>query len=169
MPSPRRSPKSFLFSKNFATNHQTIVSANILVNLYFSFQGSALLTPRLSTPATSPGTLPWAKERRAVAFLMALSCRRPVRVSPTVHQAVPSLKNCNKKRAAISCNAYFGAPSVGALRIQSCGLNLATSPRELNASRRRSMKPSRREWYNKKAATICCGFFWCTIGDSPAL
>ena len=28
-----------------------------------------------------------------------------------VHQIEPSLKDCNKKRAAISCNAYFGAPS----------------------------------------------------------
>ena len=27
-----------------------------------------------------------------------------------VHQIEPSLKDCNKKRAAISCNAYFGAP-----------------------------------------------------------
>ena len=30
---------------------------------------------------------------------------------PMVHQIEPSLKDCNKKRAAISCNAYFGAPS----------------------------------------------------------
>ena len=30
------------------------------------------------------------KERRTVAFLTALACRRPVRVSPTVHQIVPS-------------------------------------------------------------------------------
>ena len=43
------------------------------------------------------------------------SCSR----HPMVHQIEPSLKDCNKKRAAISCNAYFGAPSVGALRIQS--------------------------------------------------
>ena len=31
-----------------------------------------------------------AKERRTVAFLTAPACRRPVRVSPTLHQIVPS-------------------------------------------------------------------------------
>ena len=35
------------------------------------------------------------------------SCSR----HPMVHQIEPSLKDRNKKRAAISCNAYFGAPS----------------------------------------------------------
>ena len=34
------------------------------------------------------GTLPRAKERRTVAFLTALACRRPVRVSPMVHQMI---------------------------------------------------------------------------------
>ena len=58
------------------------------------------------------GTLPRAKKRRTGAFLPAgpaagPSCSR----HPMVHQIEPSLKDCNKKRAAISCNAYFGAPS----------------------------------------------------------
>ena len=34
------------------------------------------------------GTLPRAKERRTVAFLTALACRRPVRVSPMVPQMI---------------------------------------------------------------------------------
>ena len=55
-------------------------------------------SPRLSTPATFPGTLPRAKEHRTVAFLPAgpaagPSCSR----HPTVHQIKPSLKDCNKK------------------------------------------------------------------------
>ena len=44
---------------------------------------------------------------------------------------------------------------------------LATSPRELNASRRRSMKPSRREWCNKKAATFVAAFSGAPSGTLP--
>ena len=66
------------------------------------------------------GDSPAFYKRLTGAFLPAgpaagPSCSR----HPMVHQIEPSLKDCNKKRAAISCNAYFGAPSVGALRIQS--------------------------------------------------
>ena len=49
---------------------------------------SALLCSKALSGAPS-GTLPRAKERRTVAFLTALTCR-PVRVSLTVHQIVPS-------------------------------------------------------------------------------
>ena len=85
-----------------------------------------------------------------------------------VHQIEPSLKDCNKKRAAISCNAYFGAPSVGALRIQSCGLNLATSPRETNTSACAKCESVPEGMVRQKSRNIRCGFSWCTIGDSPA-
>ena len=44
---------------------------------------------------------------------------------------------------------------------------LAPSPRELNASRRRSMKPSRREWCNKKAATSVAAFLGAPSGTLP--
>ena len=83
-----------------------------------------------------------------------------------VHQIEPSLKDCNKKRAAISCNAYFGAPSVGALRIQSCGLNLATSPRETNTSACAKCESVPEGMVRQKSRNIRCGFSWCTIGDS---
>ena len=48
-------------------------SINTLANLHFFISRPCLSpSPRLSTPATFPGTLPRAKERRAVAFLTAL-------------------------------------------------------------------------------------------------
>ena len=127
---------------------------------------SALLCSKALSGAPS-GTLPRAKERRTVAFLPAgpaagPSCSR----HPMVHQIEPSLKDCNKKRAAISCNAYFGAPSVGALRIQSCGLNLATSPRETNTSACAKCESVPEGMVRQKSRNIRCGFFWCTIGDS---
>ena len=80
-----------------------------------------------------------------------------------VHHIEPSLKDYNKKRAAISCNAYFGAPSVGALRIQSCGLNLATSPRETNTSACAKCESVPEGMVRQKSRNIRCGFFWCTI------
>ena len=60
----------------------------------------------------APSGLSRALKRPTGAFLPAgpaagPSCSR----HPMVHQIEPSLKDCNKKRAAISCNAYFGAPS----------------------------------------------------------
>ena len=86
-----------------------------------------------------------------------------------VHQIEPSLKDCNKKRAAISCNAYFAAPSVGALRKCSCGAFLVTSPRETNTSVRAKCESVPKGMVQQKSRNIRCGFFWCTIGDSPAL
>ena len=82
-----------------------------------------------------------------------------------VHQIEPSLKDCNKKRAAISCNAYFGAPSVGALRIQSCGLNLATSPRETNTSACAKCESVPEGMVRQKSRNIRCGFSWCTMWE----
>ena len=63
----------------------------------------------LSVPEGIRQAAPW--KRPTGAFLPAgpaagPSCSR----HPMVHQIEPSLKDCNKKRAAISCNAYFGAP-----------------------------------------------------------
>ena len=91
------------------------------------------------------------------------SCSR----HPMVHQIEPSLKDCNKKRAAISCNAYFGAPSVGALRIQSCGLNLATSPRETNTSACAKCESVPKGMCNKKAATFVAAFSGAPSGTLP--
>ena len=80
-----------------------------------------------------------------------------------VHQIEPSLKDCNKKRAAISCNAYFGAPSVGALRKCSCGAFLATSPRETNTSACAKCESVPKGMVQQKSRNIRCGFSWCTI------
>ena len=71
-----------------------------------------------------------------------------------------------KKRLTLSCKAFFGAPSVGALRIQSCGLNLATSPRETNTSACAKCESVPKGMVQQKSRNIRCGFFWCTIGDS---
>ena len=73
------------------TTIKLIVAINTLANLHF-FYFKALPLPIASPFHTChiPGTLPRAKERRTVAFLTALACRRPVRVSLTVHQIVPS-------------------------------------------------------------------------------
>ena len=74
----------------------------------------------------------------------------------------------HKKSALLCSKALSGAPSVGALRIQSCGLNLATSPRETNTSACAKCESVTRGMVQQKSRNIRCGFFWCTIGDSPA-
>ena len=74
----------------------------------------------------------------------------------------------HKKSALLCSKALSGAPSVGALRIQSCGLNLATSPRETNTSACAKCESVTRGMVQQKSRNIRCGFFWCTIGDAPA-
>ena len=86
-----------------------------------------------------------------------------------VYKNFPHSYRSTKKRLTLSCKAFFGAPSVGALRIQSCGLNLATSPRETNTSACAKCESVPKGMVQQKSRNICCGFFWCTIGDSPAL
>ena len=73
----------------------------------------------------------------------------------------------NKKRAAISCNAYFGAPSVGALRKCSCGAFLATSPRETNTSVRAKCESVPKGMVQQKSRNIRCGFFAAPSGTLP--
>jgi len=56
-----------------------IVAINTLANLHFFISRPCLSpSPRLSTPATFPGALPRAKERRTVAFLLLRKTARAV-------------------------------------------------------------------------------------------
>ena len=149
------------------TTIKLIVAINTLANLHFFISRPCLSpTPRLSTPATFPGTLPRAKERRTVAFLTAL------RTAALFEYLRRCTRSCllkieqQKKRPTLSCKAFFGAPSVGALRIQSCGLNLATSPRETNTSACAKCESVPEGMVQQKSRNIRCGFSWCTIGDS---
>ena len=149
------------------TTIKLIVAINTLANLHF-FYFKALPLPIASPFHTRhiPGELFRGLRNaalwRSLRHCVPLPCSR----HPMVHQIEPSLKDCNKKRAAISCNAYFGAPSVGALRIQSCGLNLATSPRETNTSACAKCESVPKGMVQQKSRNIRCSFFWCTIGDS---
>ena len=87
---------------------------------------------------------------------------------PTLSVDSPNIDQ-HKKSALLCSKALSGAPSVGALRIQSCGLNLATSPRETNTSACAKCESVPKGMVQQKSRNIRCGFFWCTIGDSPAL
>lgn len=61
------------------TTIKLIVAINTLANLHFFISRPCLSpSPRLSTPATFPGTLPRAKERRTVAFLLLRKTARAV-------------------------------------------------------------------------------------------
>ena len=84
---------------------------------------------------------------------------------PTLSVDSPNIDQ-HKKSALLCSKALSGAPSVGALRIQSCGLNLATSPRETNTSACTKCESVTRGMVQQKSRNIRCGFFWCTIGDS---
>lgn len=86
---------------------------------------------------------------------------------PTLSVDSPNIDQ-HKKSALLCSKALSGAPSVGALRIQSCGLNLATSPRETNTSACAKCESVPKGMVQQKSRNIRCGFFWCTIGDSPA-
>ena len=86
---------------------------------------------------------------------------------PTLSVDSPNIEQ-HKKSALLCSKALSGAPSVGALRIQSCGLNLATSPRETNTSACAKCESVPKGMVQQKSRNIRCGFFWCTIGDSPA-
>ena len=79
------------------------------------------------------------------------------------------LKGMVQQKTATFVAAIFGAPSVGALRKCSCGAFLATSPRETNTSACAKCESVPKGMVQQKSRNICCGFFWCTIGDSPAL
>ena len=46
---------------------------------------------------------------------------------------------------------------------------LATSPRETNTSACAKCESVPKGMVQQKSRNIRCGFFWCTIGDSPAL
>ena len=45
---------------------------------------------------------------------------------------------------------------------------LATSPRETNTSACAKRESVPKGMVQQKSRNIRCGFFWCTIGDSPA-
>ena len=84
---------------------------------------------------------------------------------PTLSVDSPNIDQ-HKKSALLCSKALSGAPSVGALRIQSCGLNLATSPRETNTSACAKCESVPKGMVRQKSRNIRCGFSWCTIGDS---
>ena len=84
---------------------------------------------------------------------------------PTLSVDSPNIDQ-HKKSALLCSKALSGAPSVGALRIQSCGLNLATSPRETNTSACAKCESVPEGMVRQKSRNIRCGFSWCTIGDS---
>ena len=84
---------------------------------------------------------------------------------PTLSVDSPNIDQ-HKKSALLCSKALSGAPSVGALRIQSCGLNLATSPRETNTSACAKCESVPKGMVQQKSRNIRCGFSWCTIGDS---
>ena len=149
------------------TTIKLIVAINTLANLhFFLFQGPA--SPHRLTFPHPPHSRGLSRGLRNAALWRSLRHCVPPPCSrhPMVHQIEPSLKDCIKKRAAISCNAYFCAPSVGAVRIQSCGLNLATSPRETNTSACAKCESVPEGMVRQKSRNIRCGFSWCTIGDS---
>ena len=84
---------------------------------------------------------------------------------PTLSVDSPNI-DLHKKSTLLCSKALSGAPSVGALRIQSCGLNLATSPRETNTSACAKCESVPKGMVRQKSRNIRCGFSWCTIGDS---
>ena len=170
-------------------------------------------SPRLSTPATFPGTLPRAKERRTVAFLTALRaaalfeylrrCTRScllkieqqknalhfrVRHSLVHHQWVHYKNSVRSACRPVRPPFCFAKPLVRlyAARGVHCLLPafahaqswplltnpqpfLATSPRETNTSACAKCESVPKGMVRQKSRNIRCGFFWCTIGDSPAL
>ena len=84
---------------------------------------------------------------------------------PTLSVDSPNIDQ-HKKSTLLCSKALSGAPSVGALRIQSCGLNLATSPRETNTSACAKCE-SVPKWCNKKAATFVAAFSGAPSGTLP--
>ena len=144
----------FLYAKNFATNyHQTYCCHKHSCKLaLFLFQGPA--SPhRLAFPHP-PHSRGLSRGLRNAALWRSFCFAKPlVRLYAArgVHCSLPAFAHAQSWPLLTNPQPF-----------------LATSPRETNTSACAKCESVPKGMVQQKSRNIRCGFFWCTIGDSPA-